>query len=96
MIGRPRWARALWTAISPYKWRIVAMVCVLLAYVGLLVVAIAGVPALEDLLIAAPVLVGLVAGGNALQQWLGIRRTPPQFTRPERAVLEERDTPEAP
>jgi hypothetical protein len=43
---------------------------------------VAGARVLMAPLIVIPVLVVLIAGGNWLQQWLGIERPSPKFTVP--------------
>jgi len=47
------------------------------------VAALEGSNALLAVLVTSAVLVVLIAGGNWLQHWLGIRRRPPQFARPD-------------
>jgi hypothetical protein len=70
--------------LGPYRWRLTGLALGAVAYAGLFVVALAGSRALADVLIALPVLVFLVAGGNYLQHWLGIRRPSPRFAPPPR------------
>ncbi len=71
-------------SLAPYKWRLTGAVLGVLAYAFLVVVAIAGASPLAQALIALPVIAALIAGGNYLQQWLGITRPAPKFARPAR------------
>jgi hypothetical protein len=74
-------------------WRITGAVCCLAAYgVGWLA-EVAGAHALLAPLVVVPALIVLIAGGNWLQQWLGIERPSPSFTQPERA--DEAPSPDA-
>jgi len=69
-------------------WRIVAAALGVALYGLALLGAIAGSPALAGLVVTIPVLVLAVAGFNWFQQWLGIRRRPPRFARPDLAHKE--------
>jgi hypothetical protein len=65
-------------------WRITGAVVGVLAYVLVLLGAIAGSPAAAAIVVTVTALVVLVGGGNWLQHWLGIHRRAPQFARPVR------------
>jgi len=69
-------------------WRVVAAVLGAALYVLAVLGAIAGSPGLTGLVITIPVLILAVAGFNWFQQWLGIKRRPPQFARPDLARKE--------
>jgi hypothetical protein len=71
--GEPR------PGLGAYRWRIVGGVLALFVY-GLLVLgAIAGAPDFAAVVVTIPVLVFLIAAGNGLQHWLGIKRRSPQY-----------------
>ena len=71
--GEPR------PGLAAYRWRIVGGVLALCIY-GLFVLgAIAGARGFAAIVVTIPVLVVLIAGGNALQHWLGIKRRSPQY-----------------
>ena len=70
-------------------WRVTGAVLLFVVYVGTWFVAVAGASWLFAPLVLVPVFVVLIAGGNWLQQWLGITRPPPKFARPAREDPDE-------
>lgn len=74
-------------------WRTTGLVCCLVGYGVAWLAEVAGARALLAPLVIIPVLVFLIAGGNWLQQWLGIDRPSPKFTQP--APPDERESPDA-
>ena len=67
--------------LGPIKWRLAGLAILALFYVGLWLCVMAGATGLVGVLITIPVLVLLIAGGNWLQNWLGVQRRAPQFSR---------------
>ncbi len=78
-------------AVRPRRWRLVGLSLVLLAY-GLLWLLYANANGPFDalrgqlfgLVVTIPTLLILIAGGNLLSDWIGVRRRSPQFTQRER------------
>ena len=68
--------------LRPMIWRLTGLAFGLVAYGIAWLAVVAGARVLVAPLIVIPVLVVLVAGGNWLQQWLGIERPSPKFTEP--------------
>ena len=64
-------------------WRLTALGVGFVLYTLAWVAALEGSTALLAVLVTSTVLVVFIAGGNWLQHWLGIRRRPPQFARPD-------------
>ena len=63
-------------------WRLTGLAFCLVAYGVAWLVEVAGARVLLAPLLVVPVLVVLIAGGNWLQQWLGIERPSPKFSQP--------------
>jgi hypothetical protein len=74
-------------------WRVTGVACILVAYGVAWVAEVAGAHVLLAPLVVVPALVVLIAGGNWLQQWLGIDRPSPRYT--ERARPDEHESPDA-
>jgi hypothetical protein len=79
-VSRPSLAARL----APYRWRLVGLALCVLAYGLVWIAVVAGATPMLGILVTIPALLVLIAGGNWLQSWLGIKRRPPQFARPAR------------
>jgi hypothetical protein len=66
-------------------WRLTALVLGALVYVLVLLAAIAGSHSALEVLVTATVVIFLVGAGNLFQNWIGIKRRPPRFARPDLA-----------
>jgi len=74
------------------RWRIVGIVGgVILLIIGIVAASLGSSP-LRAPMIAIAALVILVAGGNLLNDWMGIERKPQEFNRPDREPTEIDDT----
>jgi len=80
--------------VRPRRWRLVGLTGLLVAYALLWVLeAHATNGAHTQLLgiaVTIPALLVLIAGGNLLQDWMGVRHRPPQFAEPRRDALANR------
>ena len=74
-------------ALRPFKWRLAGLTIAAAFYALLWLAVVAGARGLVAPLLVVSVIAFLVAGGNWLQQWLGIERPSPKFA--ERAHDEE-------
>jgi hypothetical protein len=72
-------------------WRIVGIALGAMVYVLVLLAAIAGSRGALAVIVTATMLVFLVGAGNLWQNWLGIKRKPPRFNRPDVARREGDD-----
>jgi hypothetical protein len=70
------------------RWRIIGLVGGALLLVLAYFVIAAGNQGLADLLLVAFALVVLVAGGNWLNDWMGIKRKAQEFNRPDSVAKE--------
>jgi hypothetical protein len=66
-----------WT--RPRTWRLIGLMLLLLFYGAGWIIYAAGATWMLGLLVTGPAILVLVAAGNLMQDWLGIRHRPPQF-----------------
>ncbi len=78
-------------SLAPYRWRIVGCALGFTFYAVLWVCVFAGWTVLAGPLIALPVIAVLVGAGNLFQDWLGVERRAPQFSRPNHDATNDGD-----
>jgi|GEM_PF-857769 len=73
------------------RWTRVGLIGGVVFFAFILVVIAAGNSPLQAPLIALVALLVLVAGGNWLNSWLGIKRKAQEFNRPDRSAVDQED-----